>query len=209
MQQAGAMSPPALPPSGFQQRVSDTITAFCGDLRFVYLHTVLFAAWIATRGFGHDKFPFNFLTMTVSLEAIFLSTFILISQNRQQAMADAQNKMVQEALLQMLRDMVGDEKIDLKNEQLISPTSQPDRRGSTSSRSPKRWLRSQMPSRASKRRLAGWRRASTRGEVDRRATCCSPLWFFVFQGFDSFSARGNGEHEGEAGIGPPPAGNEV
>jgi uncharacterized membrane protein len=119
MQQAGTISPPALPPSGFQQRVSDAITGFCGDLRFVYLHTLLFGAWIASRGFGHDKFPFNFLTMAVSLEAIFLSTFILISQNRQQAIAEANNKTVQDALLQMLRDVVSDEKIDQKNEELI------------------------------------------------------------------------------------------
>ncbi len=119
MDQARTISPPALPPANLQQRVSDAITAFCGDLRFVYIHTLLFAIWIATAGFGHDKFPFNFLTMAVSLEAIFLSTFILISQNRQQASADAQNKVVQEALLQMLRDVVSDEKIDQKNEEMI------------------------------------------------------------------------------------------
>ena len=119
METVGAISSPALPPSGFQQRVSDAITAFCGDLRFVYLHTLIFAIWIATAGFGHDKFPFNFLTMAVSLEAIFLSTFILISQNRQQAIADANNKTVQNALLQMLRDVVSDEKLDQKNEEMI------------------------------------------------------------------------------------------
>jgi uncharacterized membrane protein len=58
--------------------------------------------------------------MTVSLEAIFLSTFILISQNRQQAIADANNKLVQARLLKMLDDVVSDEQLDLKNEDMIS-----------------------------------------------------------------------------------------
>jgi uncharacterized membrane protein len=106
--------------SGLQERISDVITGFCGDMRFVYIHTLVFAVWIATKGFGSDAFPFNFLTMAVSLEAIFLSTFILISQNRQQAIADANNKLVQARLLQMLDDVISDEKLDLKNEGLIS-----------------------------------------------------------------------------------------
>ena len=57
--------------------------------------------------------------MAVSLEAIFLSTFILISQNRQQAVAEAQNSIVQDALLHMLDDVVDDEKLDQANEELI------------------------------------------------------------------------------------------
>ena len=113
-------SEPAAAPRGLQERVSDVITSFCGDMRFVYVHAVAFAVWITTKGFGNDAFPFNFLTMAVSLEAIFLSTFILISQNRQQAIADANNKLVQDRLLQMLNDVIGDEKLDLKNEQMIS-----------------------------------------------------------------------------------------
>ena len=108
------------PPSSLQERVSDAITGFCGDMRFVYLHAVLFTVWIVTRGFGSDRFPFNFLTMAVSLEAIFLSTFILISQNRQQAVAEAQNKLVQDALLKMLNDVINDEKLDQFNEKMIS-----------------------------------------------------------------------------------------
>ena len=58
--------------------------------------------------------------MAVSLEAIFLSTFILISQNRQQEMTEAQNKMVQDALLQMLNDVISDEKLDHMNEKMIT-----------------------------------------------------------------------------------------
>ncbi len=109
-----------MPERSLQGRLSDMITAFCGDMKFVYIHTVLFAIWIATKGFGNDHFPFNFLTMAVSLEAIFLSTFILISQNRQQAVAEANNKVVQERLLQMLTDVITDEKLDITNEEMIS-----------------------------------------------------------------------------------------
>ncbi|MDP9236074.1 MAG: DUF1003 domain-containing protein [Chloroflexota bacterium] len=107
------------PDGSFEERASDAITAFCGKMLFVYVHVVAFAIWIGTRGFGEDAFPFNFLTMTVSLEAIFLSTFILISQNRQQAQADERNAAVQEKLQQMLQDVITDEKLDLQNERMI------------------------------------------------------------------------------------------
>ena len=64
---------------------------------FVYLSIVWFALWI---GFRVERYPFGLLTMIVSLEAIFLSTFVMISQNRadfkRQAAADLQWKMVQE-----------------------------------------------------------------------------------------------------------------
>jgi uncharacterized membrane protein len=66
-------------------------------MAFVYLHVIWFACWI---GFGVEKYPFGLLTMIVSLEAIFLSTFVMISQNRadakRQALADEQWKTVQE-----------------------------------------------------------------------------------------------------------------
>jgi uncharacterized membrane protein len=78
--------------SDVQLKVADAITTFAGSMNFVYIHAVIFAFWCSTGLFGHDKFPFNFLTMTVSLEAIFLSTFVMIGQNRQatfqQAKAD-------------------------------------------------------------------------------------------------------------------------
>jgi uncharacterized membrane protein len=114
------MTAVAPPHESFEQRISDAITSFCGKMLFVYVHIAAFTAWIATKGFGHDSFPFNFLTMAVSLEAIFLSTFILISQNRQQAQADAHNQQVQERLQQMLRDVIGDEKLDIQNETMIN-----------------------------------------------------------------------------------------
>jgi uncharacterized membrane protein len=80
-----------------QNRIADKITAFSGSMAFVYLHVIWFASWI---GFGVEKYPFGLLTMIVSLEAIFLSTFVMISQNRadakRQVLADQQWKTVQE-----------------------------------------------------------------------------------------------------------------
>lgn len=71
-------------------RIADAICRFAGDMRFVYLHVAVFGVWCATGLFGIDPYPYNFLTLVVSLEAIFLSTFILISQNKT-AMIDRAN----------------------------------------------------------------------------------------------------------------------
>jgi uncharacterized membrane protein len=80
-----------------QNRIADAITRFSGSMAFVYIHIIWFSCWI---GFGVEKYPFGLLTMIVSLEAIFLSTFVMISQNRSEAkrqvIADSQWKMVQE-----------------------------------------------------------------------------------------------------------------
>ena len=65
-----------------EERLADTITAFAGSMTFAYLHAVVFAFWCVTGLFGVDPFPYNFLTLAVSLEAIFLSTFVMIGQNR-------------------------------------------------------------------------------------------------------------------------------
>jgi uncharacterized membrane protein len=79
-----------------QNRVADRITQFAGSMAFVYLHITWFAIWIAFRV---EKYPFGLLTMIVSLEAIFLSTFVMISQNRadakRQTLADHQWEIVQ------------------------------------------------------------------------------------------------------------------
>jgi uncharacterized membrane protein len=72
-----------------QLRIADRITNFAGSMRFVYAHIVIFGIWCGTGLFGLDKFPFEFLTMAVSLEAIFLSTFVMIAQNRQASFAQA------------------------------------------------------------------------------------------------------------------------
>jgi uncharacterized membrane protein len=70
-----------------QDRIADVITDFSGRLAFVYIHIVWFGSWVLLNmgAFGmkpFDPFPYGLLTMLVSLEAIFLSTFVLISQNR-------------------------------------------------------------------------------------------------------------------------------
>ncbi len=70
-----------------QGRIADAITSFSGRMVFAYVHIVWFGIWILlnTGRFGirvFDPFPYGLLTMIVSLEAIFLSTFVLISQNR-------------------------------------------------------------------------------------------------------------------------------
>jgi uncharacterized membrane protein len=72
----------------FEDRLSDGITKFAGNIKFVYFHVIWFGLWIAA-GLGYfgsqyefDTFPFGLLTMVVSLEAIFLATFVMISQNR-------------------------------------------------------------------------------------------------------------------------------
>jgi uncharacterized membrane protein len=72
---------------GLQSRIADAITFFSGRMIFAYIHIVWFGIWIMlnTGWFGlraFDPFPYGLLTMIVSLEAIFLSTFVLISQNR-------------------------------------------------------------------------------------------------------------------------------
>jgi len=80
-----------------QNRVADKITGFAGSMAFVYIHVIWFGLWI---GLGVEKYPYGLLTMIVSLEAIFLSTFVMISQNRadakRQVIADQQWKTVQE-----------------------------------------------------------------------------------------------------------------
>jgi uncharacterized membrane protein len=62
-----------------QLRIADSITAFAGSMRFVYLHVVAFACWMLFI----ESDPWPRLTLVVSLEAIFLSTFVMIGQNRQ------------------------------------------------------------------------------------------------------------------------------
>jgi uncharacterized membrane protein len=69
--------------ANWQLRLADKITTFAGSMAFVWVHCALFAFWIASGLFGADRYPFQFLTFVVSLEAIFLSTFVMIGQNRQ------------------------------------------------------------------------------------------------------------------------------
>jgi uncharacterized membrane protein len=68
-----------------QLRVADKITAFAGSMQFVYIHVLLFAVWMLVI----ESDPWPKLTLIVSLEAIFLSTFVMIGQNRQAAFQQA------------------------------------------------------------------------------------------------------------------------
>lgn len=79
-----------------QLRVADAITAFAGSMPFVYLHAAIFAVWMVFT----ESTPWPTLTLIVSLEAIFLSTFVLIGQNRQAAfqLAKADHDFVQQEL---------------------------------------------------------------------------------------------------------------
>ncbi|GJG86973.1 hypothetical protein tb265_21540 [Gemmatimonadetes bacterium T265] len=108
-----------------QDRVADAITRFTGSMTFVYIHLVIYGAWIFANlgwvpGFAHlkdfDK-GFTVLAMEASVEAIFLSTFVLISQNRMQALSDkradldlqvsllAEHEITE--LIRLVRDMAG------------------------------------------------------------------------------------------------------
>lgn len=75
--------------ASIQLRAADAVTTFAGSMKFVYVHALLFGAWIVVNlasGKGplaFDAYPFQLLTLIVSLEAIFLSTFVMIGQNRQ------------------------------------------------------------------------------------------------------------------------------
>jgi len=94
-----------------ENRIADRITAFSGSMQFVYLHVIWFACWI---GFGVESYPYGLLTMIVSLEAIFLSTFVMISQNRADAkrvvLANQQWETVQD------EDKQNDELLDLSQQ---------------------------------------------------------------------------------------------
>lgn len=71
--------------------IAGAIADFCGSMTFVWVHVIWFGAWILANtlsSWEFDPFPFTFLTLVVSLEAIFLSTFILINQNRETAITD-------------------------------------------------------------------------------------------------------------------------
>jgi uncharacterized membrane protein len=80
-----------------QNRIADRITKFAGSMAFVYLHIAWFGAWIV---FGVEGYPYGLLTMIVSLEAIFLSTFVMISQNR----ADAKRQVIASQEWQTVQD---------------------------------------------------------------------------------------------------------
>jgi uncharacterized membrane protein len=101
-----------------QNQIADQITKFAGSMRFVYLHILWFGVWI---GFRVEHYPYGLLTMIVSLEAIFLSTFVLISQNR----ADAKHQVVADQQWQtvQIEDTQNEELLDLSH-QILELTKQ-------------------------------------------------------------------------------------
>jgi uncharacterized membrane protein len=92
-----------------QLRIADGITAFAGSMNFVYLHVALFTAWML---FIESK-PWPTLTLIVSLEAIFLSTFVMLSQNREAARSDLRSEIdfetnvLSEVWLEAVADSLG------------------------------------------------------------------------------------------------------
>jgi uncharacterized membrane protein len=94
-----------------QNRIADQITTFAGSMWFVYIHIVWFGCWI---GLGVEHYPYGLLTMIVSLEAIFLSTFVMISQNR----ADAKRQVIADQEWQTVREE------DRQNEELLKLSHQ-------------------------------------------------------------------------------------
>ena len=91
-----------------QDRTADRITGFAGSLTFVYMHAAWFVLWIAINvgmlgaALQFDEFPFGLLTMIVSLEAIFLSAFVMVSQNRQALRSEVRAQVDFESNLQSL-----------------------------------------------------------------------------------------------------------
>jgi uncharacterized membrane protein len=92
-------------------RIADAITSFAGNMNFVYFHIIWFGSWILA-GLGYfgpefkfDTYPFSFLTMVVSLEAIFLSTFVMISQNRASEKSEIRAQLDYETDLQAEREI--------------------------------------------------------------------------------------------------------
>ena len=94
-----------------QNQIADQITAFAGSMWFVYIHIVWFSCWI---GLGVEKYPYGLLTMIVSLEAIFLSTFVMISQNR----ADAKRQVIAGQQWQTVKEE------DKQNQELLTLSNQ-------------------------------------------------------------------------------------
>ncbi len=114
-----------------QLRLADRITAFAGSMMFVYLHAIVFAVWMLL----FEKSPWPTLTLIVSLEAIFLSTFVMIGQNRQaafqQTKADSDYASVDRLLEENTRltRLVHDLTVDVHR----AVTERPDRQGGDAS----------------------------------------------------------------------------
>jgi uncharacterized membrane protein len=111
--------------TSLQSRMADVITGFAGSMSFVYVHIVWFAFWITLPV---EKYPFGLLTMIVSLEAIFLSTFVMISQNRadarRQVFADSQYEMIQEERKQNVELLEQGKRIETLTQSVLALTQE-------------------------------------------------------------------------------------
>ena len=111
--------------ASLQSRIADVITGFAGSMSFVYVHIVWFAFWITLPV---EKYPFGLLTMIVSLEAIFLSTFVMISQNRadarRQVFADNQYQMIQEEQKQNLELIEQGKRLEQLTQSVLALTTE-------------------------------------------------------------------------------------
>lgn len=113
-------------------RMATSISRFCGSMAFVWVHVVFFTVWIVWNTAlplpQLDPYPFSFLTLVVSLEAIFLSTFIMISENRQEHVNARRNQL--DLQINLLAEQENTkllsllEKIALKLE--VDPSEDPD-----------------------------------------------------------------------------------
>jgi uncharacterized membrane protein len=125
-------------------RMAAGIANFCGSMWFVWLHVIAFSLWLASNslpGLHHfDPYPFTFLTLVVSLEAIFLSSFILISQNYELRISDRRNqldlqinllteqentKMIQ--MLERIAKKVGAEDLDDDDIRILKENTDPEK----------------------------------------------------------------------------------
>jgi uncharacterized membrane protein len=106
-----------------ERRFADLVTRFSGTIAFVFLHVLWFAGWIIfnlVAPHPFDKFPFGLLTLIVSLEAIFLSTFVLMSQNEASArdeereVIDHRTDLLSEAWTEMIGERLGIDPDDVR-----------------------------------------------------------------------------------------------
>ena len=108
-----------------QSRIADVVTGFAGSMSFVYVHMAWFAFWVLLPV---EKYPYGLLTMIVSLEAIFLSTFVMISQNRadarRQVFADNQYELIQEERKQNLELIEQGKRIEQLTQSVLGLTQE-------------------------------------------------------------------------------------
>lgn len=97
------------------EKIAEVVAAFCGSMVFVYVHIIWFSTWILLNSVvpfaQFDPFPYTFLTLCVSLEAIFLSTFILISQNHETRLTERRNHL--DLQINMLAEQENTKMLDL------------------------------------------------------------------------------------------------